>query len=70
MTLLLRRHAAERMMERYLDEWDVMRTIAFPDEVQEGEHGTMVSKKALGMKHITVVWHLDARGNHIVHTII
>ncbi len=57
------------MAERYLDEWDVMRTIAFPDE-SSTEGDATVSRKTLGMKHVTVVWHRDERGNHVVRTII
>lgn len=57
------------MIERYLDELDVRRTIAFPDE-KEQQGDVMVSKKTMGMKHVTVVWHLDERGNYIVRTII
>ena len=57
------------MVQRYLDEWDVMRTIAFPDETSI-DGLTTVSRKTLGMKHITVVWHQDERGNYVVHTVI
>lgn len=57
------------MIARYLEEWDVMRTIAFPDETRE-EGDVTVSRKRLGMKQVIVVWHYDERGNYVVRTII
>ena len=70
MSLIFRRHAARRLVERYLSEHDVMLTIAFPDSLEEQKRGIMVSRKTLGLKHVTVVWHRDERGNHVVHTVI
>lgn len=62
-------HAVEQMIKRYLDELDIMRTIAFPDESYQDGDAT-VSRKTMGMKHIKVVWHRDEGGNFVVHTII
>lgn len=70
MSLIITRHAAQRMVERYVEELDVMRTIAFPDEVEQREDGVVISRKRLGTKLVAVVWHQDSRGNYVVRTII